>query len=221
MERNQRANRRRGQRQPGISCLPCPPPVQEELTDAALVRLARAGDIEALDFLLRRHWRALRGHARRQCGNCYLIEDLCQETCLSLIARLSDLRDPQAFACWIHTCLANAARHCRRKNCKKVGTPPPADGPYPLAGLSVQAPKGAEADGQFLWSVLWQQAGGMSGKRRRVAAYMLEFYGREGVFPSVQALADATHSTHGAAQRDRTAILQAWRRNLTALGFHP
>src|SRR6266498_29589 len=91
----------------------------ELLPDATLVRQAHAGDSGALDLLLRRHQKVLLGQARRHCGDCYLVEDLCQETCLSLISHLSDLREPEAFAGWMQARLIHQAGHCRRKNnCK-------------------------------------------------------------------------------------------------------
>jgi len=193
----------------------------EGQADAVLVRQAQAGSTEALDSLLRRHHSRLLSHARRQCGACGMVEDLCQETCLTLISHLSDLREPEAFPCWIQTCLDNAARHCRRKNCKRVGTPMPEDGPYQIEGLSVEAPCVVEADWQFLWSVLWEQSGGMGGRLGRTGALMLESYAREEEFPSVRTLAEATHTGYGTAERSRSAVLRSWRRALTVSSLHP
>jgi hypothetical protein len=194
----------------------------ERLPDAALVLQAQAGDNEALDLLLGRHQKLLLSHAHRCCGNCLLAEDLCQETCLSLVAHLSDLREPEAFAGWMQARLIHQAGHCRRKNnCKKVRTPTEEDGPYIIEGLSVEAACGLQVDWQCLWNLLWQKAGDEAGQRGRVAAFMLEHYGRHESFPSVDALAQVLKISHWSAQECRIGALSLWRRALRAAGVYP
>ena len=193
----------------------------EGQADAVLVRQAQAGSIEALESLLRRHHSRLLSHARCRCGGCGMVEDLCQETCLTLVSHLSDLREPEAFPCWIQSCLDNVTRHCRRKNCKKVGTPSPEDGPYQIERLSVETMFGVDADWQCLWNVLWEQTGSMSGRLKRTGALMLESYAQEEEFPSVRDLAEATHTGYGTAERSRSAVLGSWRRALTSLRLYP
>ncbi len=90
-----------------------------------------------------------------------------------------------------------------------------------MEGLCAEPLRGAEEDRQFLWKVLWAQTSGMDERQGRVAAQMLEFYREHGEFPSVRALAEAIQSTHGVAERNRTAVLQTWRRALRALDFLP
>lgn len=193
----------------------------EQVADATLVRQAQSGDHEALDLLLRRHRQSLLNHARQHCGNCILVEDLCQETCLRLTSHLSDLREPEGFGWWMHTFLANAVRNCRRKNCKKICTPLQEDDLYQMESLSVEAACGADADWQCLLNLLWQQASVKDWRCGRVAALMLERYAQNERLPSVRTIARAMRISNPTAQGCRRATLLNWRHALRAVGFYP
>jgi DNA-directed RNA polymerase specialized sigma24 family protein len=205
----------------GLSTARSAPCRLERHSDAALVRLAQAGDDEALDVLLLRHQKKLLVRARRHCGGCGWVDDLCQEICWNLVSHLPDLREPDAFAGWMQALLANTTRHCRRKNCKKVRTRTDEDGPYQVEDLSVEATCVADVDWRCLWELLWKEAGDEAGQRGRVAAFMLEHYTRQESFPSVQVIVQALKISHWSAQKCRVATLLTWRRLLRAAGFYP
>lgn len=205
----------------GLSTARSAPRRLERHSDAALVRLAQAGDDEALDVLLRRHQKKLLGHARRHCGKCGWVDDLCQETCWNLVSHLPNLREPDAFAGWMQAHLIYHTNNCRRKNCKKVRTRTDEDDTYQVEDLSVEATCVAEVDWRCLWELLWQEAGDKAGQRGRVAAFMLEHYTRQESFPSVYVIVQALKISHWSAQECRVATLLIWRRLLRAAGFYP
>jgi RNA polymerase sigma-70 factor (ECF subfamily) len=78
-----------------------------ELTDAAFVRKARAGDPDAFGVLVERHGRALFRLAFRMTGNEQDAEDVVQESFLRAYRQLSKFDDRAAFGTWLYRIAAN------------------------------------------------------------------------------------------------------------------
>ncbi len=81
-----------------------------------LVRAAQGGDAGSLGELLHRHRAGMRAAALGVLGYRPEIEDVVQESCLIVLRRLGDLRDPQALAGWLRSVVRNQARgHLRAR----------------------------------------------------------------------------------------------------------
>src|SRR5262245_26385924 len=80
------------------------------LGDAALVELARAGDVEAMAGLFERYRASLYASAMSMLRNREDALDAVQETCVIALARLASVRDPAAVGGWLHTVLRNTCR---------------------------------------------------------------------------------------------------------------
>jgi len=80
-----------------------------------LVTLARAGDNEAFEELVRRRQGRVRGLLRRLSSDAALGDDLAQEVFVQAWLRLSRLRDPGAFGGWLRQIAVNVwLQHARR-----------------------------------------------------------------------------------------------------------
>ncbi len=91
--------------------------------------------------------------------------------------------------------------------------------------MSARAENKSEVDERELLRFLFKRAAQLAQPQRPTAMLMLAHYERVHEFPSVRALAQAAHSSQGAAQRNRRAILASWRHILTTcelevLGHH-
>lgn len=80
---------------------------EDTRADAELVHAARAGDVAALGALLERHRAALYATAITVLGDPTDARDVVQDTVLTALARLDQLRDPAAVAGWLHTVARN------------------------------------------------------------------------------------------------------------------
>ena len=76
-------------------------------TDAELVRMARAGDGDALGVLLQRHRAELYAAALAVLRDREAAMDAVQETALVALTRLSGIRDPEAVGRWLRTVVRN------------------------------------------------------------------------------------------------------------------
>lgn len=70
--------------------------------------LARTGDREAFEELVRRRQRWLRTLLHRCCGDAALADDLAQQTFLQAWKKLGQLRDPERFGSWLKRLGLNA-----------------------------------------------------------------------------------------------------------------
>jgi RNA polymerase sigma-70 factor (ECF subfamily) len=70
-------------------------------SDGALVLAAQAGSRAAVEALFQRHFRAAHALAFTLVGDPREIDDLVQESMLSALRKLSNLRDPEAFRPWL------------------------------------------------------------------------------------------------------------------------
>jgi DNA-directed RNA polymerase specialized sigma24 family protein len=84
------------------------------MDDAALVRLALAGDREAFAVLVGRHRPMLVGLCRRVLGDRGLAEDAAQEAVLQAMVGLGRLEQPERFGAWLGGIGLNVCRRWRR-----------------------------------------------------------------------------------------------------------
>jgi RNA polymerase sigma factor (sigma-70 family) len=77
--------------------------------DVELVHAARAGDVAALGSLLERHRAALYATALMVLGDPTEANDAVQDTVVTALARLDQLRDPAAVGGWLRATVRN---HC-------------------------------------------------------------------------------------------------------------
>jgi RNA polymerase sigma factor (sigma-70 family) len=84
------------------------------MDDAALVRLARAGDGRAFATLVARHRPMLVGLCRRALGDAGLAEDAAQEAVLQAMLGLERLERPERFGAWLAGIGLNVCRRWRR-----------------------------------------------------------------------------------------------------------
>lgn len=76
--------------------------------DAALVAAAQAGDGDALDALLRRHYRAVHGLCRRMTGNAADADDATQDALIAIVRGLPSFDGRAAFSSWAYRVATNA-----------------------------------------------------------------------------------------------------------------
>jgi RNA polymerase sigma-70 factor (ECF subfamily) len=86
-----------------------------ETPDEALAAAAAAGDRDAFAALLARHYDRLFGLAFRLTGARAEAEDLTQDICLALPAKLAGYRREARFTTWLYRVAVNAAHDRRRR----------------------------------------------------------------------------------------------------------
>lgn len=82
--------------------------------DARLVELARSGDAEAFERLVRRHLRAAFLVALAVVGEHADAEDVCQDAFIAALERLDDCRKPDRFQAWLLQIVRNRALSLQR-----------------------------------------------------------------------------------------------------------
>jgi RNA polymerase sigma factor (sigma-70 family) len=80
-----------------------------------LVRAFVAGDVDALDELVRRHRQVPLVAARRHLRSSADVEDVAQETWFRFTLHAADIREPAHLASWLWATAANEARRQRRR----------------------------------------------------------------------------------------------------------
>jgi RNA polymerase sigma factor (sigma-70 family) len=90
------------------------------MDDAALVRLARAGDGRAFATLVARHRPMLVGLCRRALGDAGLAEDAAQEAVLQAMLGLERLERPERFGAWLAGIGLNVCRRWRRDRVREA-----------------------------------------------------------------------------------------------------
>ena len=86
-----------------------------ETSDESLARAAAAGDADAFGCLLERHYDAVFRLAFRLTGARAEAEDLTQDVCAALPAKLSGFRAEARFTTWLWRVVVNAAHDRRRR----------------------------------------------------------------------------------------------------------
>jgi RNA polymerase sigma-70 factor, ECF subfamily len=86
-----------------------------ETPDEALAEAAATGDREAFGALLSRHYDRVFGLAFRLTGSRAEAEDLTQDICCALPAKLATYRREARFSTWLYRVTVNAAHDRRRR----------------------------------------------------------------------------------------------------------
>jgi RNA polymerase sigma-70 factor (ECF subfamily) len=81
--------------------------------------LAAAGDGAAFGLLLERHYDRLFGFAFRLTGSRAEAEDLTQDICMALPAKLAGFRGEARFSTWLYRVAVNAAHDRRRRTASR------------------------------------------------------------------------------------------------------
>jgi RNA polymerase sigma-70 factor (ECF subfamily) len=113
-----------------------------ELTDAAFVARARAGDADAYRILVERHSRALFRLAFRMTGNESDAEDVVQESFLRAYRQLGKFDDRAAFGTWLYRIATNCSLDLVRSRKRRSEQTAPADEEMesPLQNLPAPGP---------------------------------------------------------------------------------
>ncbi len=85
------------------------------VTDAELVRAAKAGDLAAFEELTSRHERQIYSLAYRILQNSHDAEDVTQQAFLSAVEHLAKFREESSFATWLYRIATFAALKVIRK----------------------------------------------------------------------------------------------------------
>lgn len=83
--------------------------------DETLAAAARQGDRDAFRILLERHYDRVYGLAYRLTGSRSEAQDLTQDICAALPAKLRSWRGDARFTTWIYRVVVNAAHDLRRR----------------------------------------------------------------------------------------------------------
>jgi RNA polymerase sigma-70 factor (ECF subfamily) len=89
--------------------------VDGDLSDAELVRRAKAGDMAAFESLVSRHERRIFTLARRITGNEHDAEDVTQQTFLSALENLNGFREEASVGTWLSRIATHGALKVIRK----------------------------------------------------------------------------------------------------------
>jgi len=97
--------------------LPCviPNVMRMKTSDEALAIAAAGGDSSAFSLLVERHYDRLFGFAFRLTGSRVDAEDLTQDICAALPAKLNGFRGAAQFTTWLYRVTVNAAHDRRRR----------------------------------------------------------------------------------------------------------
>ncbi len=88
--------------------------------DETLASAAAAGDRVAFSLLLQRHYDRIFGLAFRLMGNRAEAEDLTQEICVALPAKLRSWRGDARFSTWLYRVTVNACHDLRRRHATRA-----------------------------------------------------------------------------------------------------
>ena len=117
--------------------------------DAELVSAAVAGNRDAFEQLLRRHYDRIHGLAWQLTGSRADADDVAQDVCCALVEKLGSFRGEAKFTTWLCGITVNACRDLRRKRRSFTGL---TEKLTVLVGLT--APK----DGRDLYDAIWLQS---------------------------------------------------------------
>lgn len=95
-------------------------PVHAE-SDAELVARTLEGEREALERLVRRHYRSAYVTALAVLGSSTDAEDACHDGFVRAAARLEECRDPSRFGGWLRTIVRNQAKNLLAKQAVREG----------------------------------------------------------------------------------------------------
>jgi RNA polymerase sigma-70 factor (ECF subfamily) len=118
-----------------------------ETSDETLVELARSGDGDAFGALLSRHYDLIFRLGFRFLGNRSEAEDLAQDICVGLAAKLRGYRGEARFSTWLYRVTVNAAKdRLRRRKTRRTAV----DGWADLEQMNRQSDAQAAAEQRWL-----------------------------------------------------------------------
>ncbi len=94
----------------------------EAKDERALIAASRAGDVSAMDELVRSHQTRVFNFAMRMCRNVEDAKDILQETFLGMVRSIREFRGESKFTTWLYRVASNA---CLKKHRRGVHDPSP------------------------------------------------------------------------------------------------
>jgi len=91
-----------------------------DIPDETLALAAAGGDRAAFEALVARHYERVYGLAYRLCGNRADAQDMAQDICAALPAKLRHWRGEARFTTWLYRVVMNAAHDMRRRHATRT-----------------------------------------------------------------------------------------------------
>ena len=153
------------------------------MSDTSLVHAAQNGDVAAAGALIMRHRARLLAVALRELRNPYDAEDVVQDAAVTALARIGDLRDPEAAGAWLRTIVANLCRMRRRAK-----TPVPVSEPAELAHAArlFDTDPALVLDNHAMRDWIWETLGRLSAPLREVT--LLRYFSSINSYQDIAAL---------------------------------
>src|SRR5205814_5646733 len=114
--------------------------------DASLVAAAVAGNRDAFESLLRRHYDWIHGLAWQLTGSRADADDVAQDVCCTLVEKIGSFRGEAKFSTWLTGITFNACRDFRRRRRSFLGL---------TEKLAVLAGLAAAPDGRDVYDGIW------------------------------------------------------------------
>ena len=114
--------------------------------DADLVASAAAGNRDAFEMLLRRHYDRIHGLAWRLTGSRADADDIAQDVCCALVEKIGGFRREAKFTTWLAGITFNACRDFRRRRRSFAGL---------TERLAVLAGLTSPPDGRDAYDAVW------------------------------------------------------------------
>ena len=114
--------------------------------DAELVAAAIAGERDAFEALLRRHYERIHGLAWQLTGSRADAEDIAQDVCCALVEKICGFRGEAKFSTWLTGITFNAVRDSRRRRRSFLGM---------TERLAVLAGLADPPDGRDAYDAIW------------------------------------------------------------------
>jgi len=114
--------------------------------DAGLVSAAVAGNRDAFETLLRKHYDRIHGLAWQLTGSRADAEDVTQDVCCALVDKLGSFRGDAQFRTWLICITVNACRDLKRRRRSFLGL---------TEKLTVLAGLAAVPDGRDAYDAIW------------------------------------------------------------------
>jgi RNA polymerase sigma-70 factor (ECF subfamily) len=114
--------------------------------DAGLVRAAIAGNRDAFEALLRKHYDRVHGLAWQLTGSRADADDIAQDVCCALVEKIGSFRGEAKFTTWLTGITFNACRDFRRRRRSFAGF---------TEKLTVLVGLAPANDGRDLYDAIW------------------------------------------------------------------
>lgn len=114
--------------------------------DAGLVKAAIAGNRDAFESLLRRHYDRIHGLAWQLTGSRADADDIAQDVCCTLVEKIGSFRGEAKFTTWLAGITFNACRDMKRRRRSFLGL---------TEKLTVLAGLASAPDGRDAYDAIW------------------------------------------------------------------